>query len=146
MAEFPTGVAVVTALADGEPAGATVNAVASLSLEPPLMLAALDRGSRTLRAVERAGAFGINGLSGDQEELARGFASKDPVAAKWEGIDWADSEGSPRIAGCGVWVACGLESVIPAGDHVIVTGSVLEAAADQGAAPLIFLGGAYRPV
>lgn len=100
MSGFPTGVAVVAALVDGEPAGATVNAVTSLSLEPPLMLAALDRGSRTLRAVEHAGRFGINGLTGDQSDLARTFATKDPVAAKWDGVDWAVDDGAPRIPGC----------------------------------------------
>ena len=52
MSGFPTGVTVVTAIGSAGPAGATANAVASLSLEPPMMLAALDLGSRTLVAVE----------------------------------------------------------------------------------------------
>ena len=58
MSRFPTGVTVVTALGPAGPAGATANAVASLSLEPPMMLACLDLGSRTLVAVEHAGVFG----------------------------------------------------------------------------------------
>ena len=143
MSGFPTGVAIVTALADGEPAGATVNAVTSLSLDPPLMLAALDRGSRTLRAIERAGLFGINGLLAGQGELARAFASKNPVAEKWTGVGWHEADGSPRIDGGGVWVACGLESVIPAGDHVIVTGSVQKVEPSNDP-PLVFVRGEYR--
>ena len=47
-------VTVVTAIGPAGPAGATANAVASLSLEPPMMLACLDLGSRTLVAVEHA--------------------------------------------------------------------------------------------
>src|SRR4051812_17103550 len=69
MARFPTAVTVVTALTDAGPAGLAANAVNSLSLEPPLMLACLDRGSRTLRAVEAAGRFGINVLGADSGEL-----------------------------------------------------------------------------
>jgi flavin reductase (DIM6/NTAB) family NADH-FMN oxidoreductase RutF len=65
MSRFPTGVTVVTAIGPAGPAGATANAVVSLSLEPPLMLACLDLGSRTLVAVEHAGRFGINVLAAD---------------------------------------------------------------------------------
>ena len=63
---LPTGVTVVTAFADDGPAGATASAVCSLSLEPMMMLVCLDRGSRTLGAVEEAGRFGINVLGLDQ--------------------------------------------------------------------------------
>ncbi len=62
MSRFPTGVTVVSAMGPAGPAGATANAVASLSLEPPMMLACLDLGSRTLVAVEHARRFGINVL------------------------------------------------------------------------------------
>jgi flavin reductase (DIM6/NTAB) family NADH-FMN oxidoreductase RutF len=74
MARFPTGVTVITALTDAGPAGLSANAVSSLSLEPQLMLACLDRGSRTLRAVEEAGRFGVNVLADDAAALAVSFA------------------------------------------------------------------------
>ncbi len=83
MSRFPTGVTVVTAIGPSGPAGATANAVASLSLEPPMMLAALDLGSRTLVAVEHAGRFGINVLARDQADIARRFSTKDPHPEKW---------------------------------------------------------------
>ena len=67
------------------PAGATANAVCSLSIEPMLMLACLDRGSRTLLAVQAANRFGISVLHAGQEEIARAFATKAPVAEKWDG-------------------------------------------------------------
>lgn len=145
MAGFPTGVAVVTALEDGAPAGATVNAFTSLSLWPPLVLAALDRGSRTLAAIERAGRFGVNGLAAGQEEIARGFASKEPVAEKWQGVEWSGSGGAARIAGSGLWIACELADVAPGGDHVVLTGAVSAIEATD-AVPLVFVGGEYRPL
>src|SRR5918994_6801436 len=87
---YATGVTVVTAIGDAGPSGATANAVTSLSLDPPMMLACLDRSSRTLASVRAAGRFGINVLAADQEPLARRFASKQPEAEKWEGVDWAE--------------------------------------------------------
>src|SRR5262245_45164982 len=125
LATYPTGVTVVTALGPGGPAGATANAVTSLSLDPPMMLACLDRGSRTLEAVRAAGRFGINALAAGQEDLALRFAGKDPAPAKWEGVEWSESKGSPRIAVALMWVACELRDLIEGGDHWIATGSVL---------------------
>ena len=145
MARFPTGVTVVTALGPAGPAGATANAVVSLSLEPPMMLAALDLGSRTLVAVERAKRFGINVLAGDQAGLARRFSTKDPHPEKWDGIDWSERAGAPMIGGSAIWLACELADMHEGGDHVIVTGTVVELQASDGE-PLLFLDGDYRPV
>jgi 3-hydroxy-9,10-secoandrosta-1,3,5(10)-triene-9,17-dione monooxygenase reductase component len=140
---LPTGVTVVTATGSEGPAGATANAVASLSLEPMLMLACLDRGSRTLLAVQAANRFGVNVLSAQQEDVARAFSTKVPVADKWEGIEWEQRDGVPAIAGSLVWVACELHDVIAGGDHVIVTGAVQDLDARDGE-PLLFHRGAYR--
>ncbi|HEX8690007.1 MAG TPA: flavin reductase family protein, partial [Solirubrobacterales bacterium] len=71
MAALPTGVTVVSAAGPDGPAGATANAVCSLSIEPMLMLACLDRGSRTLLAVQAANRFGISVLHAGQEPIAR---------------------------------------------------------------------------
>jgi flavin reductase (DIM6/NTAB) family NADH-FMN oxidoreductase RutF len=145
MSRFPTGVTVVTAAGQSGPAGATANAVASLSLEPPMMLAALDLGSRTLVAVEHAGKFGINVLAGDQAEIARRFSTKDPHPEKWDGVTWSERGGVPRIAGALIWVACELDNAHEGGDHVIVTGLVTAVEAGEGE-PLLFLDGEYRPL
>ena len=145
MSRFPTGVTVVTANGPAGPAGATANAVASLSLEPPMMLAALDLGSRTLVAVEHAGTFGINVLASGQADVARRFSTKDPHPEKWDGVGWSERAGAPRIDGTLIWVACELSDAHEGGDHVIVTGRVSEVEAGEGE-PLLFLDGEYRPL
>jgi flavin reductase (DIM6/NTAB) family NADH-FMN oxidoreductase RutF len=143
MALLPTAVTVVTAPGGEGPAGATANAVASLSLEPPLMIAALDRDSRTLAAVRDAGGFGINVLAANQEELARAFATKAPHPEKWSDVIWDEQDGVPIIHGCVLWVACRLHDTHDGGDHVILTGSV-EAVGGQTGDPLLFHAGEYR--
>jgi flavin reductase (DIM6/NTAB) family NADH-FMN oxidoreductase RutF len=145
MARFPTGVTVVTAIGPAGPAGATANAVASLSLEPPMMLACLDLGSRTLIAVEHARTFGINVLAGDQADVARRFSTKDPHPEKWDGVGWSERAGTPMIEGAAIWLACELKEVHGGGDHSIVTGTVVELEAGGGE-PLVFHGGEYRPL
>jgi flavin reductase (DIM6/NTAB) family NADH-FMN oxidoreductase RutF len=145
MGLLPTGVTVVTAGGPDGPAGATANAVSSLSIEPMLMLACLDRGSRTLLAVQAANRFGVSVLHAGQEEVARSFATKVPVADKWDGVAWEDRDGIPAIDGAILFVACDLRDVIAGGDHVIVTGEVTGLAAAEGN-PLVFHGGEYRPL
>jgi 3-hydroxy-9,10-secoandrosta-1,3,5(10)-triene-9,17-dione monooxygenase reductase component len=145
MASLPTAVTVVTAGGDRGPAGATANAVCSLSIEPMLMLACLDRGSRTLLAVQAADRFGISVLHDGQEEVARAFATKAPVAEKWEGVAWSERGGVPAIDGALLWIACDLRDVVAAGDHVIVTGEVTDLEVSEGR-PLVFHEGAYRPL
>jgi flavin reductase (DIM6/NTAB) family NADH-FMN oxidoreductase RutF len=142
---LPTGVTVVTATGPEGPAGATANAVSSLSIEPMLMLACLDRGSRTLLAVQAANRFGVSVLHAGQERLARAFATKAPVAAKWDGVAWSERNGIPAIDDALAFIACDLRDVIAGGDHVIVTGEVTDLEASSGD-PLVFHGGEYRPL
>jgi flavin reductase (DIM6/NTAB) family NADH-FMN oxidoreductase RutF len=142
MSRFPTGVTIVTAPAPDGPAGLAVNAVTSLSLDPPLMLACLDRGSRTLRAVEAAGRFGINVLREGTEDLVRAFGSKVDMETKWDGVGWVDRDGLPHLDAAIVFIACTMRDVVNGGDHVIVTGEV-ESIDEREGEPLLFANGRY---
>jgi flavin reductase (DIM6/NTAB) family NADH-FMN oxidoreductase RutF len=145
MALLPTSVTVVSAAGPNGPAGATANAVCSLSIEPMLILACLDCSSRTLLAVQAANRFGIGVLHAGQEAIARRFATKAPVTEKWEGLAWSERDSIPAIDDTLVWVACELRDIIAAGDHVILTGEVSAIQASEGT-PLLFHGGVYRPM
>jgi flavin reductase (DIM6/NTAB) family NADH-FMN oxidoreductase RutF len=145
MSALPTGVTIVSASGSDGPAGATANAVCSLSIEPMLMLACLDRGSRTLLAVQAADRFGISVLHAGQEPIARAFATKAPVPEKWAGVAWSERDGIPAIDDALAWIACDLRDVVAAGDHVVVTGEVRGLETSEGD-PLVFYGGEYRPL
>ena len=145
MSRFPTGVTVITALTEDGPAGLAANAVTSLSLDPPLMLACVDRGARTLRAVETAGRFGVNVLGAEFAQLAVNFGRKIPAAEKWVDVGWSDVDGIPVLEAAIVTIGCELRDVISGGDHVIVTGEVLSVSERDGD-PLLFHRGDYRPL
>ncbi|HVX31672.1 MAG TPA: flavin reductase family protein [Solirubrobacterales bacterium] len=145
MKRLPTGVTIVATSGEDGPAGATANAVTSLSIEPMLMLACLDRGSRTLLAAQAADRFSISVLHDGQEGVARAFATKAPVADKWAGVAWTERDGLPAIDDALLWLACDLEDVIAAGDHVILTGAVTDLTTAEGK-PLVFHAGEYQPL
>jgi len=143
MARWTTGVAVVTARSGGEPRGATTNAFTSLSLEPPLVLVALDRSSHTLAAVRESGAFCVNVLAAGQEEVARLFATKASGAEKFEAVPHAGDP--PTLDGTALWLRCALGRELEGGDHAILVGRPLEAGGDEPAEPLLFLRGRLVP-
>ena len=145
MGRLPTGVTVVTAPSGAGPVGATANAVASLSLDPPLMLASLDVGSRTLGAVRAASRFGVSVLGGGQEPVARAFATKAPHSEKWADVPWSEHAGVPTVDGVPLWVACELREAHAEGDHVILIGSVVALGGDDGDA-LVFSRGDYSAI
>ena len=103
MGFWATGVSVITAQGDEGPAGATANALSSLSLEPPLALVCFDLSSRTLAAVRESERFGINMLSAGQEDVSRLFATKKSQEEKFAEIDHhlvqggVDEEASPLL-------------------------------------------------
>lgn len=142
MGHFATGVTVVTASGPAGPTGMTANAVASLSLDPLLVLVCFDREARTLGVVEESGQFGVNVLASDQQALARLFAGKQPDGEKFAGVPHTLHDGIPVIEGALAWVGCTLQQLVPGGDHTIGIGAVTAAEAGSGD-PLVWWRGAY---
>jgi 3-hydroxy-9,10-secoandrosta-1,3,5(10)-triene-9,17-dione monooxygenase reductase component len=143
MGNFATGVTVVTAAGRAGPVGMTANAVASLSLEPLLLLVAFDNTARTLQVVRDTERFGVNVLARGQQDLARLFASKAPEAAKFAGVPHEVHDGIPVIEGVLAWVGCRLERLVDGGDHTIGIGAVESAEAGDDGTPLIWFRGEY---
>jgi 3-hydroxy-9,10-secoandrosta-1,3,5(10)-triene-9,17-dione monooxygenase reductase component len=141
---FATGVAVVTASGADGPAGLTTNAVASLSLEPQLLIVCFDNASRTLPVVREAGRFAVNVLRAGQEELATVFASKRVAREKFAETTHNVAHGVPVLDDAAAWLACDLVELLPRGDHTIGIGAVTQVELDPDAEPLVFVRGAYR--
>jgi flavin reductase (DIM6/NTAB) family NADH-FMN oxidoreductase RutF len=130
MGHVPTGVAVVTALHGGLPAGLTVGSFTSVSLEPPLVSFTVDRAARSWPSIEAAGAFCVNVLAYDQVQLS------------WR----AAGSGSPVIDGVVAWVDCDTERLLEVGDHHLVIGRVRELDVARAVPPLLFHRGGYGRV
>src|ERR1044071_2410525 len=78
LSRFVSGVTVVTTIGiDDRPAGITVSAFASVSLEPPMVLACIDKKASLHAHLTEGSRFAVNILSEDQQHISRLFASKD---------------------------------------------------------------------
>ncbi|MFE5796186.1 flavin reductase family protein [Streptomyces sp. NPDC056503] len=143
---YPAGVVVVTADAGHGPVGFTATSLSSLSLTPPLVSFSIATRSSSWPHVEQARTAVVHFLGSDQEDLARRFATSgidrfaEPTA--WRRLP----EGEPVLADVAGWLRLRVESLVPAGDHRIVIGRVVDSWQEPGRRPLLFHDGAYLPV
>jgi flavin reductase (DIM6/NTAB) family NADH-FMN oxidoreductase RutF len=142
LAQFATGVTIITARAPHGFVGFTANSFNSVSLEPPLVIWSLALRSRSLAAFEAAERYAVNVLARDQIALARRFSR--PHQDRFAGLEFRlDQTGAPLIEGCAAWLECRHHALHPAGDHMLFIGEVL-AAAHRRVPPLLWHGGKYR--
>lgn len=140
---FATGVTVITTRVGSRLFGCTANAVTSLSLDPPLMLACLDRSTKTRPRLLEAGAFTINIIRAQDgsEELCRVFAGKSED--KFAGTRYRSGiTGAPILEAALAWLECELESTYEGGDHTIFIGRVVAAEQTEGE-PILFYRGRF---
>lgn len=142
LGRFATGVTVVTALdAQGRPHGMTANSLASVSLEPPLLLVSVDHAASLHPIITAAAVFTVNILERHQETLSRRFAGAHED--RFDGIGYTiDDGGFVRLSGVLASIACERWATHRAGDHTIVIGRVVHGEATDGR-PLCYYRGGY---
>jgi flavin reductase (DIM6/NTAB) family NADH-FMN oxidoreductase RutF len=120
LGHFATGLSVLTAPG---PVGMTVQALMSLSLDPPLIALGIGRATRSWPAVRRAGVFCLNLLTADQADVAWRFGS--PGAEKFDGPHWrAGVHGVPELTEAHAWIDGGVRDEHDGGDHILVVARV----------------------
>ncbi len=147
MGRFATGVTVVAARHGPLLAGMTANAVASISIDPPLMMASIARRAETHGAIIGSHAFALSVLAADQQELAECFAQ--PTTAdklkRFCDAAWHEAEtGSPILEDALAYFDCRLTARHDGGDHTVFLGEIVAAGYREDADPLLWYGSEYR--
>ena len=140
MASAAMGVSVVTTNGAHGKFGLTVSAWSSVSVEPPLLLACINRKNRIVEAITQNGYFAVNALDDSHEDVARTFAGRpksgepyDFAADQWH----ASEHGLPLLNKASAYFVCGLDSWHDAGTHRIFMGRV-EQAISGTVSPLLY--------
>src|SRR6202165_2092239 len=125
LGRFATGVTVLTSRTQaGEPIGMTASSVASVSLDPPLVLVSVDKSHDMHAALETETHFVLNILSADQEALSRRFAADEPD--RFRGVSYRENErGIAVLDGVVAHVECEKRTAVPGGDHTVFFGIVV---------------------
>jgi flavin reductase (DIM6/NTAB) family NADH-FMN oxidoreductase RutF len=127
MGHFVTGVTVVSAFDGTRPFGITVNALSSVSLDPPLVMIALDRRRFLTPIVRAAGRYAVSILSEDQQALSDCFAGApvQPGRDAFCGAAWhPGASGLPLLDGAIATLECTVVETFSAGDHDLFIGRV----------------------
>ena len=144
MGMFATGVTVVSTRMGDETWGMTANAVTSLSLDPPLVLVAVDKKSQSHANFSEGGCFAMNILSAQQREISDRFAFTGPK-------DFSNLEFKTAITGAPIlhdslgWVDCQLKEILAGGDHDIFIGEIVAGELGEGD-PLLYFSGGYGAI
>lgn len=138
---FASGVTIITARAEETDFGLTVSAVASLSLEPPMMIVCVNKTSRTLPAIRHSGTFGVNVLGEAQGTLAERFATNRDD--KFDGVPVVYSEfGNPLLDEALAHMECQVIQEVTGGTHSVFLAVVQRAERFEGA-PLAYFRGRF---
>lgn len=147
MAQFATGVTVVAARHGPLLAGMTANAIATISIDPPILMASIALKAETHIAIVGSHAFAASVLADDQQELAECFAQPTTAAKLTRFCDaaWHEAEtGSPILEGALAYFDCRLLERHAGGDHTLFLGEIVAAGFRDDAAPLLWYGSRYR--
>ncbi len=142
---FATGVTVISMARGSEVRGMTANAVTSVSLDPLLLLVCVDKNTITHQFLEESGAFAVNILAEDQEQISRALANRDSEdARRLVGYTYRRGQtGSPILEGCVAYLECQITETFPGGDHSIFIGRVEDGGVLREVPPLLFYRGKY---
>lgn len=144
MAEWATGVSVVTARDDTGDGGLTVNAFLSVALDPPTILVSLTRDADTVPRLEASGSFAVNLLASDQRDLSDRFARSVAPAEKFRGLPVRRGiTGAALLLDTLGALEARVERRIEVADHLLYLGQVLRLHPGRTARPLLFFRSGY---
>ena len=136
---FPQGVTVATTQTKEGPRGLTVSSFISVSLDPPLVLISLGKGTEIHDLFVEADSFAVNLLASDQRQLSERFAGESDLARRFEGFGFhGGTTGSPVLDGALAVVECSVWRIYEGGDHSLILGKVVRASALRNVKPLVY--------
>ncbi|AUN41815.1 flavin reductase family protein [Tsukamurella tyrosinosolvens] len=139
---YPTGVAALCGLRDGEPVGIVATSFTPVSVDPAIVSVCIQHTSTTWPRLSQ-GDLGVSVLASSHEAASRQIAAK--TGDRFAGISWFSSaSNSVFLEGAAAWLDCAIHNVVTAGDHDVVLLEVTGFAVDHEASPLVFHDSHFR--
>lgn len=147
---WATGVAVVTSRYEDHEHGMTVNSFTAVSLEPPLVMVALNRTSRTCGIVSLSGIFGVTIMASGQQHVSNRFAGWDAENQnRFDGIETQRLvSGVPFIVGGLAFLDCRVYETYQIATHTLFFGQVVDICinSEDLVEPLLYFNRSYQQI
>jgi flavin reductase (DIM6/NTAB) family NADH-FMN oxidoreductase RutF len=142
LGRFASGVTVLTARNGAADLGMTVSSFCSLSLQPPLVLACVDKAADLHGLLPNGQRVVFNILSAAQEALSRRF-SEEEGSRRFDGIGFKrDRHGIAVLDDVLAWIEGSIVNQHDGGDHSIFVAEV-DGAMSSDLRPLLYYRGGY---
>jgi flavin reductase (NADH)/flavin reductase len=146
MRHLASGVCVVTTTTqDGKRWGLTATAICSVTADPPMLLACVNRSTGTCAAILSARRFAVNLLSADDREVSNRFASPIAPEQRFAHGQWGTLvTGAPVLQSAVAVFDCELEHILEVSTHMILVGGIRALRPrEPHIKPLLYAHGAY---
>lgn len=147
MRAFVGNCAVITTGAGEAATGLIVTSAISLSAEPPLLLACVNRASSSWPVLKATGTFGWSSLGAAHQAVAERFSGFGGIkgTARYDGAEWETAvTGARLLVGAPTAFDCTVEEMIDRATHSILIGRVHAIRNTPDAGALIYWNGCYR--
>ena len=144
MRRFPAAVSVITSADQGRRHGMTATAVTSLSLDPPSLIACINRTTLLHDIMLHGRHFCVNVLRRDQAALSSAFSGAVAPEARFAQGKWLTSvDGVTYLADAQINIFCRKVAAVPYGTHTIFIGEAQAVNVHDPVEPLIYQDATY---
>ena len=128
--------------------GLVITSGISLSAEPPLVLACVNRTSSSWPLFSPGGVFGWSSLGHAHQGVAERFSGVGGLQgpARYDGAEWETVAGARLLQGAPSAFTCQVEEMIDRATHSIIIGRIMAIRATPEAGALIYWNGQYRAI
>ena len=127
--------------------GLVVTTGISLSAEPPMILACINRASSCWPLLGREGVFGWQALGANHQPVAERFSGKGGLQgpARYAGAEWVSMASGVRLlVDAPLAFDCKVDDMIDRGTHSILIGRVMQITTQADSGALVYWDGQYR--
>ncbi|MES2540526.1 MAG: flavin reductase family protein [Pseudomonadota bacterium] len=147
MRAFVGNCSILTVGDSNEASGLVVTSAISLSADPPLLLACVNRTASAHPLLVKYRRFGWSSLGASHQAVAERFSGFGGVkgAARYDGAEWEMAvTGARLLTGAPAAFDCTVEEMIDRATHTILIGRVRAVRVTPGAGALVYWNGGYR--
>lgn len=146
MRQFPSGITLLTSVHHEEKGGLIATAFSSVSMDPPTLLACVNKSASAHNIIDGSNRICVNILSEDDMDIVHSFSDSLKRSERFIAGDWDNMRsGLPYVRSSMASFDCKIVEKVSSGSHTIFIAEVQEVYNSSGNPdPLVYANRAFR--